>query len=147
MQDSTANEFYERIVSGTDYGETITLDDGQGEPLVGVEMHPVDKSILADVISSLPEDMFDAVEEADDPDEAEEMMEDEGMSIATMSSNTVDAFEKLVKESLEHPQLTNVQMRQIVSELDFGTLFELGGEVIDMSFSEGSAIQDFQKQE
>lgn len=147
MNKSTANDFYERIVEGTDYEKKITLDDGRGEPLEGVEMHPVDKRVLANVISALPEDMFGAVEEADDPDEAEEMLEEQGMSIASMSSDTVDAFEELTKESLRHPELTDTQMGHIVDALDFGMLFELGGEIIDMSFAEGGAIKDFREQE
>lgn len=147
MNESTANDFYERIVEGTDYTRTITLEHGSGAPLEGVEMHPVDKQVLADVIQSLPNEMFDAVEQADDPDEAEEMLEGEGMSLASMSSDTVDAFEKLVKESLRHPELTSTQMNQIVDALDFGLLFELGGEIIDMSFAEGGVIKDFREQE
>lgn len=146
MQDNTANEFYERIVEGTDYTRTIDLEESSGRTLDGVEMHPVDKRVLADVFQSLPEEMFGAVEEADDPDEAEEMLEDQGMSIASMSGDTVDAFEKLCRESLRHPELTNTQMTQIVGALGFGKLFELGGEIIDMSFSEGGAIKDFRDQ-
>lgn len=149
MNESTANDFYERIVQGTDYADMIEISMDSGRTLENIEMHPVDKTILADVIQSLPEDMFDAVEEADNPDEAEEMLEEEGggMSIATMSSETVEAFETLVKESLRHDELTNTQMRQIIDELEFGILFELGGEIIDISFSEGGAIKDFRVQE
>jgi len=148
MNKSNANEFYERIVEGTDYTETITLNDGRGG-LEGVEIHPVDKGTLADVIQSLPDEMFDAVEDADNPDEAEEMLEESegGASVASMSSETVDAFEDLLKESLRHPDLGSTQMDSVVEALDFGTLFELGGRVIDMSFSEGSAIKDFQEQQ
>lgn len=146
MNESTANDFYERIVNGTDHKRVITLEHGTGDNLEDVEMHPVDKGTLADVIQSLPEDMFGAVEEADDPEEAEEMLEEEGMSIASMSSDTVEAFENLVKESLRHPDLTGVQMGHIIDELDFGMLFELGGEIIDMSFAEGGAIKDFREQ-
>lgn len=149
MQKEQANSFYERIVEGTDYERKIELTHGSGATLEGVEMHPVDKGTLADVIQSLPEDMFEAVEEADDPDEAEEMLEEEGggASIAAMSSETVEAFEELVSESLRHPDLTPTQMEHIVGELDFGMLFELGGEIIDISFSEGGAIKDFREQE
>jgi hypothetical protein len=148
MNESTANDFYERIVQGTDYSKKITLTYGSGDELMGVEMHPVNKGILADVIQSLPEDMFDAVEKADSADEAEEMIEGEqGMSISSMSSETVEAFERLVSESLCHPELTQSQMSSIVEALDFSMLFELGGQIIDMSFSDGNAIKDFQEQE
>lgn len=149
MQESTANDFYERIVEGTDYTRTISLDHGSGATLDGVEMHPVDKKTLAYVIQNLPEEMFSAVEEADSPEEAEEMLEednkDESGSIAAMSADTIDAFERLCNESLRHPELTDTQMGHIVDALDFAMLFELGGEIIDMSFSDGGAIQDFRE--
>lgn len=147
MQESTANDFYERIVEGTDYTKKITLEHGSGAALEDVEMHPVDKKTLASVIQSLPEDMFGAVEEADNPDEAEEMLEEQGMSMSSLGPDTIDAFEKLVSKSLEHPDMTNTQMNQIVEALDFEMLFEIGGEVIDMSFSDGDAIKDFRAQE
>jgi len=148
MQESTANDFYERIVAGTDYKRSIEIEDNTGRKLENVQVHPVDKRVLADVIQALPEEMFDAVEQADDPEEAEELLEEGegGMSLASMSSETVDAFENLVKESLKHPELTSTQMDHIVEELDFGMLCELGGESIDMSFSEGGAIKDFREQ-
>lgn len=147
MQESTANDFYERLVEGTDYTKTISLEHGSGAKLEKVEVHPVDKKVLADVIQSLPEDMFDAVEEADDPDEAEEMLEDQGMSVSALGSDTVDAFERLVSESLDHEELTQPQIEAIVAELDFSILFELGGDIIDMSFADGGAIKDFHEQE
>lgn len=147
MQESTANEFYDLIVEGTDYKKTIELTHKTGKELSGVEVHPVDKKTLANVIQSLPDDMFSAVEEADDADEAEDMLDEQGMSMGSMGPETVDAFEDLVKESLRHPELTNTQMGHIVDTLDFGMLFEIGGDVIDMSFSDGGAIKDFRAKE
>jgi len=150
MQESTANEFYERIVEGTDYEKKITLKLDSGHTLEGVEIYPVNKQNLADVIQSLPSDMFDAVEEADSAEEAEKMLEEEDADTASldaMSSETVDAFEKICKDSLDHEDLTTSQMNRIVEELDFSLLFDIGGQVIDMSFSEGGAIKDFQEQQ
>lgn len=148
MQENDAVDFYERIVQGKDYTETISLEHSSGDVLEGIEMHPVDKQTLAGVIQRLPDDMFDALEEADDPDEAEDMIEEnENVSLSVMSEDTVEGFEILLKESLVHPDLTKTQMRSIVEELDFSVLFELGGEIIDMSFSRGAAIKDFREQQ
>jgi hypothetical protein len=149
MQESTANEFYERIVEGTDYVKKIELEHGSGHKLEGVEMHPVDKQTLASVVQALPSEMFDAVKDADDPDEAQEMLEDGGAdtSLDSMNAETVQAFEQLVSDSLRHPELTNSQMQSIVEALDFEVLFELGGEIMDMSFSDSGAIKDFREQE
>lgn len=152
MNESTANDFYDRIVQGTDYTKKITLTHGSGAELEGVKMHPVNKRILANVISSLPTSMFDAVEEADSPEEAEEMLEqqqdgDDSGALDAMSEDTVAAFEQLAKHSLMHDELTKTQMAQIIEALDFGVLFKLGGEIIDISFADSNAIKDFREQE
>lgn len=144
-----ANEFYNRIVEGTDHVETITLEHKTGAKLEGVELHPVDKQTLAYVVQKLPEDMFEAVEDADSPEEAEEMLEEEGggdLSLSAMSEDTIEGFEKLLKESLQHDKLTNTQMKQIIESLDFNVLFEVGGKIIDNSFAESGAVKDFHEQ-
>lgn len=147
MNDNTAIDFYDRIVEGQDYSDTITLEHSSNAKLENVHVHPVDKETLGYVIQKLPEEMFDAVENADTPEEAESKLEeDKEMSLSAMSSETVEAFERLVKESLRHDELTTTQMNSIIDALDFGVLFELGGDIIDMSFSGTEAIQDFQKQ-
>jgi hypothetical protein len=149
MQENTAIDFYNRITEGTEYEKKITITHKSGQELEEVKMSPVTKQVLADVIQKLPEDMFEAVEEADDPDEAEEMLEEKGesMSLSAMSEDTVDAFERLVKESLSHDDLTDTQMKKIVDSLNFELLFELGGDIIDMSFAQSGAIKDFREQE
>lgn len=148
MQESKANEFYDRIVNGKNYKEHITLEHSSNAALENVEMHPVDKQTLAYVIQKLPEEMFEAVEEADNPEEAEEMLEeDEGsLNLSAMSDDTVDAFETLVESSLSHDKLTPTQMNEIIESLDFAVLFELGGQIIDMSFAQSGAIKDFHEQ-
>lgn len=147
MKDNEANEFYNRIVEGKDYYETVTLTHESGAKLEGVELHPVDKQELARVVERLPEAMFDAIEEAEDAEQAEEMLEegDDGDSLAAMNSDTVQAFEDLVAESARHDNLTNTQMTKVVEQLDFEVLFELGGKIIDMSFDNSGAIKDFQE--
>lgn len=146
MQEEQALDFYDRIVSGTDRYETIDLQHSSGATLEGVQMHPVDKKTIASVIQRLPDSMFEAVEEADGLDEAEEMVqEQQGGNLDAVTEETVEAFEDLCKESLMHDKLTPTQMKQIVDELSFETLFELGTEIIDMSVESTGAIQDFQK--
>lgn len=148
MEESTANEFFELLSEGTDHYKTIEVEHGSGRVLKNVEMHPVDKKTLAFVIQSLPDEMFTALEEADDADEASEMLGDDEdtASLAAMSEDTVEAFERLVTESLRHDEANSVQMRKFVESLDFITLFELGGEIIDLSFSSNNAIKGFREQ-
>lgn len=146
MQEENALEFYERITAGKDRYETITLEHDSGATLTGVQMHPVDKRTLAGVIERLPEELFEAVEDAPDPDTAEEEFEEGGGNLGAVTEGTVEAFEDLCKESLKHDELTATQLNHIVSELNFETLFELGTEIINMSVESTGAVRDFQKQ-
>lgn len=146
MQQEEALNFYDRIVSGKDAYETISLEHNSGATLEGVEMHPVDKRTLAGVIERLPDELFNAVEDADDAEAAEEEFEEQGGNISAVTESTVEAFEDLCAESLVHNELTRTQMRHIVGELSFETLFALGTEIINMSVESTGAIRDFQKQ-
>jgi len=147
MQEEDALDFYKRITSGTKSYETIEIEDKSGAVLSGVEMHPVDKKRLAGVISELPDEMFDAVDEAEDPEEAEAELEDSGGSLNAVNENTIEAFEEICTDSLSHPELTSSQVAAIVSELSFEVLFELGTEIINMSSEQTGSVQGFRKQE
>jgi len=146
MQENTAVDFYNRIVEGKDKKNTISLEHDSGHKLEGVQMNPVSKRVLASVIQRLPEEMFDAVDEAEDADEAEEELENRGMSTQAVTEQTVEAFEDLCAESLTHEDLTNHQMKQIVENLGFETLFSLGAKIIEMSFN-NCDIKDFHEQQ
>lgn len=140
------NDFYNRIVEGTDYAKKITLEHSSGATLEGVEMHSVDKRTLASVIERLPQAMFEAVEQSENAEEAEEALEEEDMAISAVTEDTVDAFEDLVSQSLVHENLTNTQMEQIVDALSFDKLFELGTEIIELSFEQNGDVKDFHEQ-
>jgi hypothetical protein len=145
MQETDAMDFYQRIVEGKKHSKTIDLEHDEGFTLTDVEMSPIDKKTLAGVIERLPEDMFDAVEEAEgDAEKAEEEMDGD---MSAVNRETVEAFEDLLSKSLDHSDLTNTQISQIVSALSFEMLFELGSEVINMSVEETGEIRDFHERE
>lgn len=146
MEEEEALEFYERITEGTKRFQTISLEHETGAVLNGVKMHPVDKKTLAGVIQQLPEDMFEAVEDTETAEEAEEALQERGGGLNAVTEETVNAFEDICKESLTHSKLTNTQMRHIISQLNFETLFELGTEIINMSSDRTGDIRGFQKQ-
>lgn len=146
-QDNDAIAFYDRIVQGKDNDDAITLEHSSGEELSGVEMEAVSKRVLASVIQRLPEEMFDAVEETDDYDEAEDELEEQGMSASAVTEATIEAFEDLCGESLSHPDLTNTQMEHIIEALGFEMLFSLGAEIIEISFEKSGDIKDFHAQQ
>lgn len=145
MQEDDAMDFYERIVEGTKRTKVISLETDEGYTLDNVEMSPVSKTELAGVIERLPDDMFDAVEEAEgDAEAAEENMEGD---LSAVNEDTVESFEDLLKESLSHPKLAPSQMNDIVDALGFEVLFELGSEVINMSVEQAGDIRSFREQE
>jgi hypothetical protein len=146
MKEEDALDFYKRITEGKKNYETISLEHSSGAVLEGVEMHPVDKRTLAGVIENLPQEMFEGAEEVDDTEEAEERLREDTESLDAISEDTIDAFEDLCTNSLRHPDYTNTQVSNIVEELNFEMLFELGTAVIELSSESTGTIQGFQKQ-
>ncbi len=147
MEQESALDFYKRLTEGTEQYKTIELEHETGATLSDVKMYAIDKQTLAGVIERLPDEMFEAVEGAEDAESAEEELEEEGGDLAAVTEETVDAFEDLVSESLKHDDLTPAQMRKIAEELNFETLFELGTEIINMSVEDTGDIRGFREQE
>jgi len=147
MEQESALDFYKRLTQGTEQYKTIELEHSSGATLEGVKMYAIDKQTLAGVIERLPNEMFDAVEGAEDAEDAEEDLEEEGGDLAAVTEDTVDAFEDLISESLDHDELTPAQVGHIAEELDFETLFELGTEIINMSVEDTGDIRGFREQE
>jgi len=145
MQEEDAIDFYKRITEGTKQYREIDLTHESGSTLTGVEVHPVDKVTLSQVFEKLPEDLFEGVEDAETAAEAEEQLEQSDTSIEAVNPDTVEGFEMLCKESLDHPELTDPQMRQIIDELSFEVLFEVGSQVVELSSEQAGAVQDFQR--
>lgn len=143
MKEEEALEFFDRVTGGKDIHKKISLEHSSGATLSGVEIHPVGKTDLASAIQRMPDEMFESVEGAEDAEEAEERLEESGGSMSAVNEETVQAFEDLVSESLNHPELTKPQMKHISEELNFETLFELGTEIINMSVEETGSIRSF----
>jgi hypothetical protein len=144
MNEETAVEFYERVTQGVSRTRTITLEHSSGATLDGVEMSPVDKTLLASVIERLPNAMFEAAQNYDG-DNPEEDLADEDLSLSTINADTVQGFEDLCKASLDHPDLAPPQMNSIIKNLNFEVLFELGSEIMDMSIEDDNSVRDFQE--
>lgn len=147
MKQDNALDFYERLTQGTERYKTIELEHQSGATLEDVRMYAIDKQTLAGVIERLPNEMFEAVEGAEGPEDAEEELEEQGGELEAMTEDTVNAFEDLVAESLDHEKLTPTQITKISRELNFETLFELGTEIINMSVEDTGDIRGFREQE
>jgi hypothetical protein len=146
MQEEEALDFYKRVTEGTDRSKTISLEHSSGSVLEGVRMHPVDKQTLAGIVERLPDQMFESVEGAEDPEEAEQQLEEAGGSLSAVNADTVEAFEDLIQDSISHPELTKPQINHIMRELNFETLFELGTEIINMSVEDTGSVRGFREQ-
>jgi hypothetical protein len=138
-------EFYDRTIKGTDQFKIIDLERQDGALLTDVELHVVSKEDLAEAISSMPEELFEAVdadEEDIDPEEAEEMAREAGGS-TQVSPEMVEAFENLSVNSLHHDSYGTSQVRDIVDDFGFEMLFELGSEILTYSLENGGSVQTF----
>lgn len=141
-----AEEFYERVLEGTEHSKTITLEHASGAELPDVKMTPVSKAEIGEAVSDMPDELFEAAEGEDvDPEEAEELAREAGAS-ASINKAVVEGFEDLCEKSLEHPGLSPSQMEQIIGDLSFQNLFELGSEVLSMSIEESGDVEGFREQ-
>ena len=136
-------EFYQRVTESESDVRTKTIEHQSGAEME-VELTVVNRKLLLDEISRLPDEMLQTLSEAEDEDDAQEMAEERNM-LSNMNGDTILAFENICAESLNDPEakLTKHNFEEIVAELDFETLFEIGSEIIEMSFEDGGSIKDF----
>ena len=148
-QKEEAEEFYERVLGGSDYSKTITLEHNSGAELEDVQMTAVSKGEIGDAVGDMPDEMFEAAEDEDvSAEEAQELAEEQasGGGASAINKEVVEGFEELCNKSLKHPSLSPSQMEQIVAELNFQTLFELGSEILSVSIEESGDVQGFREQ-
>lgn len=138
-------EFYKRVTESEDEVREYTLSHQSGASMT-VELTVVNRKTLLDEINRLPDAMLQTLSEAEDEEEAQEMAEDQNM-LSNVNGDTILAFENICVASLNDPdgKLTSHNFEEIVAALDFETLFEMGSEIIEMSFEETGSIKDFQK--
>jgi hypothetical protein len=74
------------------------------------------------------------------------MEEEANLSLSAVTEDTVDAFEDLCLNSLNHPDMPKPHMESVIRNLNFEMLFNLGTEVIDMSAESDGAVMDFHEQ-
>lgn len=143
MEEVDAMNFYNAVTDEDeeDRSKEITLENERGHALT-VTLTVVDRKYLMDQITSLPDAMLEALEEAEDPEEAEENAQDANM-ISNVDGDTIEAFENICVASMEHEDLTSHHFRDIVEELSFEALFPIGADVIELSFENAGRVKDF----
>lgn len=143
MPETDAMDFYQRVTESENEVREYTLEHQTGAELT-IELTVVNRKTLLDEINRLPDEMLQTLSEAEDEEDAQEMAEDENM-LSNVNGDTILAFENICVASMNHDDLTSHNFEEIVSELDFESLFEIGSEVIEMSFEETGSIKDFHK--
>lgn len=136
-------EFYQRVTDSDDRSAEYVLTHQSNAELT-VELTVVNRKILLDEIARLPDEMLNTLSEADDEEEAQELAEERNM-LSGVNGDTIMAFENICVESMEHGELTRHNFEDIVQELSFEVLFEIGSKVIELSFEEQGSIKDFRE--
>lgn len=135
-------EFFDRVVDDDDgVARTITLEHSSGAAL-DVQLRSLDRKQIIDQIRKLPDSMIEAMTEAEDPEEAEEVARENNM-LTDVNGDTIEAFEIICTKGTTHPELTENEIEMMVDEFDFEVLFNLGAQIIELSFEDGGSIRDF----
>lgn len=147
MEEVEAMAFYNAVTDddGEDKSKEITLENATGEALT-VSLTVVDRDYLMDQITQLPDAMLETLEEAEDPEEAEDKAEDANM-ISNVNGDTIRAFESICAAGMDHEELTGHHFEDMVKELDFEVLFPIGAEIIELSFENTGRVKDFHAQD
>lgn len=145
MSEVNGLDFYDRVTSNTKQSEEYTLVHDSGAEFT-LELEEVNRKFVLDEINRLPDGMLEALSEADDEDEAQEMAEERNM-LTNVNGNTILAFENICVESMNDPsgELTSHQFEDIVQNLSFEALFEMGSIIIENSIGDTGSIKDFHR--
>lgn len=142
MQHVEAMEFFDRVVDDDDEPDReITLEHSSGAAL-DVHLQGLDRKVIIDQLQYLPDSMVDAMTSAEDPEEAEERAREQNL-MSDVNSDTITAFETLCAKGINHPDLTSQNIEMMIQEFDFEVLFNLGAQIIELSFEDGGSIRDF----
>jgi hypothetical protein len=143
MTEVDGMEFYQRVTDDDHKFKEFTLVHQSNAELT-VKLQEVDRKKILDEINRLPEEMLQMLSEAEDEEEAEEMAEEQNM-LSGVNGQTIMAFENICAMSMTHDDLTQHNMEDMVTELDFEVLFEMGARIIELSFAEQGSIKDFRE--
>lgn len=139
-----ADRFYEKVLEGKNQNKSVDIvhDDGS---YITFEMNVLPKKKIAEHISDMPQDLFDAARDGAGAEEAEEMAEEAGTS-AAIDETVVEGFENLLVDCLHHDDLSESQVRTIVEDLSFEGLFEAGADALNFSMENSGEVKGFRKQ-
>lgn len=141
MEEVEAMDFYNRVVGSERETSEYTLTHESGASHT-FQVEAVNRKDLLNEISNLPNEMLETISEAEDEEEATEEADDMGL-LTGLNGDTITTFENICVLGLSDEELFDDDIRGIVEQMDFDVLFELGAEIIDMSFEETGSVTDF----
>lgn len=136
-------EFYQEVTGSSKNSEDYVIGH-ESNAEMEVTLTEVDRKKVLDELTRLPDEMLETLSEAEDEEQAQELAEEEGM-ISGVTGDTILAFENICTMGLENDKLTSDHFDDIVKELDFEVLFEMGSIIVDMSIGDTGSIKDFRK--
>lgn len=142
MSEVDALDFHSRLTDTDNKTSKYRLVHEPSNAEITVTMESVDRKKILDEINKLPSEMLQTLSEAEDEDEAQELAEERNM-LSSVNGDTVEAFENICSHSLTHDELTSHHIDDIVGQLSFEVLFEMGSEIIEMSLGDSGSIKDF----
>lgn len=131
-----------------------SIENKRGE-YITLTLTEVDRQDLFDQLRRLPSGFIDLMMSSDDELENIDDVEhsddidtdvDPGKMLSNIDGDTIDVFEQLFVMSAKHDgDLTSLDLEVVADKLDFETLFEVGGEVIDLSLGNSGGVKRFRE--
>jgi hypothetical protein len=150
MPEVDALDFYDEVV-GNDtphaQGGSVeyTLSASSGHEFT-LELQELDRKVVIDKLSELPDEMIDMFDGAETAEEAQQRAENQN-ALTGLSGDAIRAFEEICALSMTHEQLTEHHLKDMAEELELETLFEMGSEIIEISLENDGRIEGFRKQD
>lgn len=151
MPEVSGSEFFKANAAVEKSTREFKLADDQNRHIT-VELEEVERKDLFNELHRLPSGFIDVMlsggvddlEDVDDPEDVD-LDVDPSELINHIDGNTIDVFESLFAISANHPDLTSMDMEELSTSLSFEVLFEVGGEVIDLSLADNGRIKRFRE--
>lgn len=154
MADLPAHEIQQKVVGKAESGRSYTLVTEHGE--LEFDMSRVPRQMRQRTLKTLPDALLEQMQEQSDEDaEADtdlsrfndlddlgDARPDDFNPDAILPPESVEAFEDMIVESLSHPSLAEMEIRELVEAFDDQTFYATGYLVLAYS-AEASGVKRF----
>lgn len=154
MPDLPAHEIQQKVVGDANEGRSYTLVTVHGE--INFDLHRVNRSMRQRTLKTLPDALLKQMQDESDEesevdtdlsrfnelDDLSEARPDDFNPEAILPPEAVDAFEEMIAESLNHPDLADMEIKELVQAFDDETFYATGYLVLAYS-AEASGVKRF----